>query len=109
MGRSIGTFAANATFTAPNGAPVTLIRSKYEDLVSDFASWIDTLLAHLTPSYAPATLKRVREELIERLSKSFTPDGRHRRSVSPGRSNAELSAQTIEALRSGAWSQLGYS
>ena len=97
------------------GAPpgVRLVASKYEELVGHFPRWLAGLLAALQPSYDQPTLYALHRALIARHGRAFAPDGRHKRSVRPGRFAAEVSASAVQELRAahaGWWTeQLGYS
>ena len=91
---------------------VSVLRSRYEDLVSDFGPWLDQLIASLSQSYTPHSLARLREELLQRHGRaSFTANGRHRRSVVPGRYAAEVDAAAARSQRHvhrELWELLGY-
>ena len=92
-------------------ANVTLIRSKYEELVVDFPRWLGDLLAPLAPSFSPATLASLRAKLLAKHTKALAPDGKHKRSVAPGRFAAEVGVEAAARLRrenAGWWAELGY-
>ena len=90
---------------------VSILRSRYEDLVTDFPSWLRGLVQSLHHSYTPETLAMLREALYRRHRKAFKADGRHRRSVAPGRYALEVEAATTrEQSRQHRewWEPLGY-
>ena len=91
---------------------VKLLRSRYEELVTAFPRWLATFVAALSPSYSKETLVATYRYLLRRHANAFSPDGRHKRSVRPGRFSEEVGAATIEALRQSHlkwWTELGYS
>lgn len=95
---------------APNRGAV-VVPSKYEDVVTDFPKWVGALVGKLAPSYDDATIARTIRELVRRHSKAFRPDGKHKRSVKPGRFDAEVSAGAAARLRlehKEWWAELGY-
>jgi type II secretory pathway pseudopilin PulG len=49
----------------------------------------------VTPSYSNATLRYVERELLKRHRKSFRADGKHRRSITPGRAKAGTRCQRL--------------
>ena len=90
---------------------VSFVPSRYEDLIADFPRWLDRFLSPLTNTYGPKTLNSLRQRLITRHARSFRPDGRHKRSVVPGRFAAEVDADVAARLRAKHfqwWSELGY-
>ena len=69
--------------------------------------------AALGASYTPATVAMLREALIRRHAASFTAegDGKHRRSVKPGRYDSEVDAAAASAHKAAHrewWAALGY-
>ena len=96
----------------PGGAGgVTVIRSRYEELVTDFGAWLEPILAALAPSYTPQTLEMLKEALLARHSASFRRDGKHRRSITPGRYTAEVGAAERSEQHNAHrewWARLGY-
>jgi hypothetical protein len=94
-----------------DGGPVVTIRSRYEQLVTDLPAWLDTFVSSLRHSYTEQTLSMLRRELLKRHRKSFRANGKHRRSVAPGRFVAEVRPQTATELRRAHhdwWELLGY-
>ena len=84
---------------------------RYERLVGSFPAWLDELLAALAPSYNEATRAMLRAALVSRHARAFPPDGKHKRSVAPGRYDAEVSAATVHEMRRlhhEWWEELGY-
>ena len=111
--RGGGSAAADAPAALPalDTTHLSIIRSKYEELVTDFAKWLDTLLTALATSYTRATLDIVRAALLEKHKRSFDPNGKHKKSVKPGRYDAEVlpAAATEHKKRHAAWwAPLGY-
>lgn len=105
-----GALPASKGNVAP-AAPVTIVRSRYEELVTDFGQWLEPLMTALQPSYTPQTLAMLREALRARHAHSFEADGRHRRSVTPGKYAAEVSELAAAAHRREHkewWAPLGY-
>ena len=95
--------------SAPPG--VTLIQSRYEQLVRFFSLWLDDWLQALAPSYTAQTMAALNASLLARHAHSFAPDGRHKRSVAPGRFEAELQPRRSASLRRAHgdwWAALGY-
>jgi len=85
-----------------NGSPPpTVILSRYELMVSDFASWLSRLLHALPDGVARS---RSRESLHglahEAFADQFVPDGAHRHAVVPGANLARLSPSAKDKLRS---------
>ena len=103
-----------ATYTAlRQAAPphVHFVRSRYEELVTDFDGWLRGLLAPLAASYSELTLTRMHAQLLAKHAHSFAPDGKHKRSVTPGRFRAEIPAPVASRLlrvHHAWWRELGY-
>lgn len=77
-------------------ASVRLVRSRYEEMVTAFPRWLEQLLdALMEGHYTTATRAKVLEKLTRTHAGAFRPDGKHKRSVSPGRFRRELRAETI--------------
>jgi len=77
---------------------VVVAPSKYEDMVTDFPSWLDTVL--LRQLRLDATVeKRVRRKLRTRFAGAFVPDGKHKHSLRVGTNLARLAPPTQAALR----------
>ena len=75
---------------------VRLVRSRYEEMVTAFPRWLEQLLDALMEGYYPAaTRAKVLAKLTSTHAGAFRPDGKHKRSVSPGRFRRELKAETI--------------
>lgn len=92
-------------------AGVVLVRSRYEEMVTFFEQWLTGLLAALGPLYSEATLDAARRRLLRHHAGAFSPDGRHKRSVLPGRFVQELKPATIAAMLKEHrtwWAELGY-
>ena len=111
--RGGGSAAAEASGTLPalDTTHLSIIRSKYEELVTDFAKWLDTLLTALATSYTRATLDIVRAALLEKHKRSFDPNGKHKKSVKPGRYDAEVlpaAANEHKKRHAAWWAPLGY-
>jgi len=90
---------------------VTILRSRYEVLVTDFSGWLRTLLDGLAPSYDPLTLAHLHRVLLRKHAAAFAPNGAHKRSVAPGRFASEVSTRTVEQLRmehGDWWATIGY-
>ena len=93
------------------GGGVTIVRSRYEEMVTDFSAWLEPILAQLAVSYTPQTLAILREALLMRHASSFKSDGKHRRSIVPGRYEAEVDALARgehQRVHNEWWHQLGY-
>ena len=70
-----------------------------------------SLLSHLAPSYDEHTLRATTAELIRRHRKAFRTDGKHKRSIKPGRFDAEVGAESaaeLKRLHHDWWAELGY-
>ena len=80
-------------------APHTrVLRSRYEEMVTAFPRWLSTLLAALEGSRIyPERLQAAKAELLRAHAGTFKPDGKHKRSVLPGRYQRELKPETIAA------------
>ena len=75
---------------------VRLVRSRYEEMVTAFPRWLEQLLDALMEGYYPAaTRAKVLAKLTSTHAGAFRPDGKHKRSVSPGRFRRELKPETI--------------
>lgn len=72
--------------------------SKYEDMVTDFPAWLDTVLLRQLRLDA-AVEKRVRRKLRTRFAGAFVPDGKHKHSLRVGTNLARLAPTTQSALR----------
>lgn len=60
-----------------------------------FPLWVSALLVQLEGSVPRSQLKAAEAELLRRHAGAFRPDGRHKRSVLPGRYQRELKPETI--------------
>lgn len=90
---------------------VAVIRSRYEEMVTFFPQWLASLLAPLEATYPPEMRALLHEQLRLHHAGSFSPDGKHKRSVLPGRFVEELRPDTIARLHSehrAWWAELGY-
>ena len=90
-----------------------VLRSRYEEMVTAFPRWLSTLLAALEGSRVPPErLQAAHAELLRKSAGAFKPDGKHKRSVLPGRYQRELKPETIAAAihqHQDMFSLLGYS
>ena len=90
-----------------------VLRSRYEEMVTAFPRWLSTLLAALEGSRVPPErLLAAKAELLRVHAGTFKPDGKHKRSVLPGRYQRELKPETIAAAiqqHQDMFSLLGYS
>ena len=78
----------------PSSARV--LRSRYEEMVTAFPRWLSTLLAAFEGSRVPPErLQAAHAELLREHAGAFKPDGKHKRSVLPGRFRRELMPETI--------------
>lgn len=92
-------------------AHTTIISSRYEEMVTAFPRWLSSFMAHLSPSYSNQTLQSVHAELLRRHARAFVADGRHKRSVAPGRFASDVSTVTANEqrrLHREWWQRLGY-
>ena len=81
---------------ASSSASVRLVRSRYEEMVTAFPRWLEQLLNALMEGHYPAaTRATVLAKLTSTHAGAFRPDGKHKRSVLPGRFRRELKAETI--------------
>lgn len=79
-------------------ASSTVVVSKYEDMVTDFPSWLDSVLLRWMRLDASVE-KRVRRKLLARFAGAFVPDGKHKHSLRVGSNLARLAPRTQSALR----------
>lgn len=95
------------------GGQMTIVRSRYEEMVGDFPRWLDAFVGSLRPSYTERTLAMLRRELLKRHRNAFNANGKghHKRSVVAGRFDAELRPEAASKLRRVHrewWEALGY-
>ncbi|KAL1499506.1 hypothetical protein AB1Y20_011709 [Prymnesium parvum] len=76
---------------------VIIIRSRYEDMVTFFEHWLQGLLNALQPLYSAHRLNATHHTLMHH-ARAFKPDGKHKRSVLPGRFTEELQPATIAKI-----------
>ena len=97
----------------PPSPHTRVLRSRYEEMVTAFPRWLSTLLAALEGSRVPPErLQAAHAELLRKSAGAFKPDGKHKRSVLPGRYQRELKPETIAAAihqHQDMFSLLGYS
>ncbi|KAL3900611.1 MAG: hypothetical protein SGPRY_012431 [Prymnesium sp.] len=89
---------------------VVIVRSRYEDMVTFFEHWLTDLLRALQPLYSKETIEYVHQKLLHH-ARGFSPDGKHKRSVLPGRFTEELRPETMSEafkLHRAWWAELGY-
>lgn len=90
---------------------ITLIRSRYEDLVTAFPEWLRRFVESLAPSYTRATRSMLLARLMALHGDSFRPDGKHKRTVKPGMFASHVQPENIELLERAHrdwWTRLGY-
>eukprot|EP00966_Prymnesium_polylepis_P167577 3873900-Prymnesium_polylepis.1 len=83
--------------TDHSGPRLHVLHSRYEDMVSDFDSWLHDLLAAL-PTLA-VSKKLLHQGLLARFGDDFVPDGKHKHSLRAGSNLQRLRPETIERLR----------
>ena len=97
----------------PPSPHTRVLRSRYEEMVTAFPRWLSTLLAALEGSRVPPErLQAAKAELLRAHAGTFKPDGKHKRSVLPGRYERELKPETTAAAihqHQDMFSLLGYS
>lgn len=81
----------------------------YEDMVSDFDSWLDTLIGGLELNVSPQLINQIKSEADFTVDKEDIKS--HKRQVTPGDHKRKLKPETIEILNSrfaGVLDAIGY-
>ena len=80
-------------------------------MVTFFPQWLSQLTLALRGTYTDASLAMVTAQLLRKHAHAFSPDGKHKRSVLPGRFADELAPETIARMHRehrSWWAELGY-
>lgn len=71
---------------------------KYEDMIADFESWLNRLLAYCDWQISPALRDKLLAEASQTRSKKVEDVSKHRRQVIPGEHKRKLERPTVEYL-----------
>uniref|UniRef100_A0A7S4B6D4 Sulfotransferase domain-containing protein n=1 Tax=Chrysotila carterae TaxID=13221 RepID=A0A7S4B6D4_CHRCT len=80
----------------PPGA--VLIRSRYEEMVLFFSQWLNQILAPFELSFNRMQREALQRTLRKKYSEAFSPNGAHKRTITPGAFTRELQPETISLL-----------
>ncbi len=71
---------------------------KYEEMIADFASWLDCLLSYCQLNISPGLRQELIDEAGRTSRKKKEEISQHRRQVTPGEHEQKLKPETIEYL-----------